>query len=122
VSPPTIQLEHPQERYETKKVIFRTYQVIWFILGIIETLLVFRIFLRALGADQTSGFVRFIFVLSDPLALPFSGMFRSVSEGQSVFEMSTFIGMFVYLLIAYGLVEIFQLLKPTTPDEVDENV
>ena len=78
--------------------------------------------MKALGADPASGFVSFVYVLSDPLVLPFAGMFRSISEGESVFEMSTFIGMFVYVLIAYGLVELFQFLKPTTPEEVEENV
>jgi|SRR3989339_122385 len=122
VTEPKIKTEHPQERYEAKKMIFRTYQVIWYVLGIVETILVFRIFLKALGADPASGFVSFVYVLSDPLVLPFAGMFRSISEGESVFEMSTFIGMFVYVLIAYGLVELFQFLKPTTPEEVEENV
>jgi len=122
ISPPAIKLEHPQDRYETKKVIFRTYQIIWYILGVFETLLVLRVFLKALGANPASGFVNFIYMLSAPLAIPFSGMFRHITEGSSVFEVSTFVGMFVYLLIAYGLVELFQFLKPTTPDEVEENV
>ena len=122
VVPPTIKIEHPQERYETKKTIFRAYQIIWYILGIIETLLLFRIVLKVFGANPSSGFADFIYRLSDPLAMPFAGLFRNASEGESVFELGTFIGCIVYLIVAYGLVEIFQLIKPTTPSEVEENV
>lgn len=122
VSPPPIKTEPPQERYETKKVIFRTYQVIMYITGVIETLLAFRIILKALGANPDSGFVQFMYALSDPFALPFAGMFRTITEGNSVFELSSFIACLVYLVIAYAIIQLFQLIKPTSPQEVEENV
>lgn len=122
VVPPSIKTEPPQERYETKKAIFRTYQIIWYILGIVETLLFFRIILKAFGADPLSGFTYFVYAVSGPFAAPFSGMFSNISQGQNVFELGTFIGCIVYLVVAYGLVELFQLIKPTTPREVEENV
>ncbi len=122
VVPPAIKTEHPQERYETKRTIFRAYQIIWYILGLIETLLFFRIILKVFGANPSSGFADFIYRLSEPLAMPFVGLFRIASEGQSVFELGTFIGCIVYLVVAYGLVELFQLIKPTSPGEVEENV
>lgn len=122
IMPPPIKLEPPQERYESKKAIFRTYQIIWYILGAIETLLFFRIVLKAFGADPLSGFVYFVYFVSAPFAAPFVGMFRSVSEGQNVFELGTFIGGFVYLIVAVGLMQLFQFIKPTTPEEVEENV
>ena len=119
---PQIKEEHPQIKYETKKVIFRFYQIVWYFLGVIETLLVFRILLKAMGANPVSGFVNFIYVTSYPFARPFLGMFRTVIEGETVFELSTFIGGFVYLVIAYALVSLIQFIKPTTPTEVEENV
>jgi hypothetical protein len=122
VTPP-IKVEHPQQVFEKKKVIFRTYQVIWYVLGVIEVLLAFRIVLRALGANPSSGFTNLIYSLSDPFALPFSGIFgvTYAAEG-AVIEWSTFVAGIVYLLVAYGLIQLFQLLKPTTPQEVEENV
>lgn len=122
VIPPPVETEHPQKRYESKKAIFRTYQIIWYIVGVIETLLFFRIILKAFGADPLSGFVYFIYLVSEPFAAPFSGMFRNISEGVNVFELGTFIGSFVYLVVAWGIVELLQLVKPTTPREVEENV
>ncbi|SRR5258706_4195570 len=119
---PEIVDEPPQEKYDQKKVIFRFYQIVWYVVGMIEVLLAFRIILKAFGANPASPFVDVVYVLSDLFAFPFSGMFRTVTEGDSVFELSTFIGGFVYLVLAYGLVQLVQFIKPTTPEEVEENV
>lgn len=121
VTPP-VQTEAPQRVYQKKKAIFRTYQVIWYILGVIEVLLVFRMVLKVLGANPTSGFVNLIYAISDPLALPFAGIFGiTVSQG-SVFEWSTIVAGFVYFLVAFGLVELMQFIKPTDPEEVHQAV
>lgn len=114
--------EHPQTTYETKKAIFRMYQVIWYLLGIVEILLAFRIVLKMLAANAASPFVNFIYTVSNPLALPFRGIFQTAVVEGSVFEWSTIIAGFVYALIAYGLVKLFQLVKPTTPQEVQQKV
>lgn len=122
VTPPPVKTEHPQKVYDTKKTIFRTYQAIWYVLGVIEVLLLFRVILKALGANPFSGFASLVYMISDPFALPFYGIFRiSVVEGQ-VFEWSTIVAGVVYLIIAYGLIEFMQFLKPTTPQEVDSSV
>ncbi len=123
VSTPPVKTEHPQKVYDTKKTIFRTYQIIWYVLGVIETLLTFRILLKLLDANMGSPFVSLIYIVTDPLALPFSGIFgvTYVTNG-AYFEWSTLVGMIVYLLIAFALVQLMQLMKPTNPQEVDEKV
>jgi hypothetical protein len=112
--------------YQKKKTIFRVYQVIWYVLGLVEVLLAFRIFLKMLGANPNSCFANFIYAVTDPLALPFAGIFRTtVSRSEttvSVVEWSTFIAMIVYLLLAYAFVKFFQLIKPTNPEEVEGTV
>jgi uncharacterized protein YggT (Ycf19 family) len=119
---PTTPGEHPQKTYATKKAIFRAYQVIWYILGVIESLLLARIVLKALGANPNSGFTNLIYTISNPLAVPFRGIFQSgVVEG-SVFEWSTLIAGVVYTTVAFGLVQLFQLIKPTNPQEVEQKV
>ncbi len=120
---PEVQVEHPQKVFEKKKAIFRTYQVIWYIFGIIEVLLGFRMTLKALGAAPASGFTSLVYALSDPLAVPFQGILRTTFAPQgSVFEWSTLIAAIVYLLIAWGLVELLQFAKPVTPQEVEQEV
>ncbi len=114
--------EHPKKAYQTKKVIFRTYQIIWYIVGVIETLLIFRIILKALGANPNSGFTNLIYTLSNPLALPFRGIFPTPVVSGAVFEWSTIVAGIVYLIVAYGLVQLFQMVKPTNPHEVEDRV
>ncbi|MBI4039119.1 YggT family protein [Candidatus Daviesbacteria bacterium] len=122
VTPSPIQTEHPQKVFQKKKVIFRSYQIIWYILSIIEVLLIFRFLLKMIGANPFSGFTNLIYSLSNPLALPFIGVVSPMASGTSIFEWSTVIAGIVYLLLAYGIVQLFQFIKPITPDEVDKEV
>lgn len=122
VTPPPVQTEHPQRVYEKKKAIFRTYQVIWYILSVIEILLVFRVVLKILAADINSSFVSLLYLVTNPLAIPFRGIFSISIDQGAVLEWSTFIAMIVYALIAYALVQLMQLIKPTNPQEVEQKV
>jgi len=122
VTPPAVGKESPQKVYQTKKAIFRTYQVIWYILGVIEVLLGFRIFLKMLGANPFSGFTDLIYTITNPFALPFYGIFGVTVTEQAVFEWSTIVAGIVYALLAYGLIQLFQLIKPTNPVEVEQSV
>lgn len=119
---PPVVTESPQHVYEAKKVIFRTYQIVWYILGVIEILLAFRFVLKLLGANPFSGFTNFIYALSDPFALPFAGILRITASSNMVLEWSTLIAMIVYGIVAYGIVSLLQLIKPTTPTEVEQTV
>ncbi len=119
---PPIKTEHPQVAYNKKHAIFRAYQVIWYILGVIEVLLGFRMALKALGANPASGFTALIYALSDPLALPFQGILRTSVANGSVFEWSTVIAAIVYALIAYGIIYLMQMIKPVDPVEVETTV
>lgn len=113
---------NPQHQFQRKRTIYRVYQVIWYILGVIEVLLVFRIVLKLLGANPLSGFANFIYSLSAPFAVPFVGVLPASAVGTSVIEWSTFLAMIVYLVLAYGLVKLFQFFKPADPADVERAV
>lgn len=119
---PRVETEPPQRVFEKKRVIFRAYQVIWYILVVIEVLLIFRMTLKALGANPLSDFTSLIYTLSDPLALPFAGILEASVSNTSVFEWSTIIAAIVYFLVAIGLVHLMQLIKPVNPNEVEQTV
>lgn len=121
-SAPAVDSGSPQKAYGTKKVIFRLYQVIWYVLGIIEVFLLARILLKLLGANLSSGFTSFVYSASAPLALPFRGVLGVTTSQESVIEWSTIIAMLVYAVVAVGLVKLFQIMKPTTEQEVDQSV
>ncbi len=117
-----ITTDSPQKEYQTKKAIFRSYQIIWYILGVIEVVLAFRVILKLLGANAFSGFASFIYAISSPFALPFSGILGTTVSSSSVFEWSTLIAMAVYFIVSYGIVALFQLIKPTNQEEVEGTV
>jgi hypothetical protein len=121
-TPPRVNTGHPQQIFNEKKTIFRTYQVIWYLLTVVEIVLGFRVAFKAFGANQMSGFTSLIYTLSDPLALPFSGILKNSIYGASLLEWSTIIAAIVYALIAYGLVHIMQIVKPVTQKEVEQKV
>lgn len=87
--------------------------VVWFILGLIEVLLAIRFLLKLLGANSASGFVNFIYSVTNILTAPFDNIFnvsRSVAgQTQSVFEPSIIVAALVYAAIAYGIVKLLNI-------------
>ncbi len=120
-SPESVIVNTPRDT-SGKVMIFRAYQVIWYILGIIESLLIIRFILRLTGARTASGFVRMIYDLTLPLIAPFRGIYPTVNVEGAYFEAITIVAMIIYLLIAWALVYLFQLVKPVNQGEVEETV
>ena len=119
---PGVQLEHPQKVFNKKKTIFRFHQVIWYILIVIEVLIVLRTVLKIVGANSSSGFVNLIYTLTDVLVLPFQGIVPTSISGNSIVEWSSIFAAVIYVLIAWGLVYLLQFIKPVTPKEVESQV
>ena len=105
--------------YEKKKTIFRFNQIIWYILGLIEVLLVFRTVLKILGANPFVGFTSLIYAITAPLIAPFSGILGVSATGNSTIEWSTIIAGIVYFCVASGLVYLLDLIYPITPNDVE---
>jgi membrane-associated PAP2 superfamily phosphatase len=105
------------------KPIYRGTQVVWYILGIVETLLAFRFILKFLGANPAAGFTNFIYGVTYIFSSPFLTVFRSsqIVTG-SVFEWTTLLAMFVYWLIALGVFKIFLMSKTVSTPEAAEKL
>ena len=105
------------------KPIYRGTQVVWYILGIIEILLAFRFVLKLLGANPGAGFTNFIYDITYVFATPFLSVFRNtrVTEG-SIFEWTTILAIFVYLLVAWGIVRLFFMSKAISTPEAAEKL
>jgi hypothetical protein len=111
--------EAPQKVYEKKKIILRVNQIIWFILGLIEVLLLFRVVLKALGANPLVGFTSLIYSITTPLVAPFSGILGLSITGNSIIEWSTIIAAIVYFIVAWGFIYLLDLIYPITPNDVE---
>jgi uncharacterized protein YggT (Ycf19 family) len=111
--------EAPQKVFRKKKTIIRFKQVIWYILGLIEVLLVFRVILKVLGASQASAFTNFIYSITAALVLPFNGILKAFALGDSSLEWSTIIAGLVYHSLAWGFIYLLELIYPISPDDVE---
>lgn len=107
----------------TTKPLFRGTQVVWYILGIIEILLAFRFIFKLLGANPAAGFSSFIYGVTYIFATPFLSVFRSsrIVEG-SLFEWTTLLAMFVYWVIAAGIIKLFSMGRTVSTPEAAEKM
>lgn len=111
--------EAPQKVYEKKKNIFRVNQIVWYILGFIEILLLFRFALKILGANPNAGFTNLIYTITTPLIIPFRGILGTYTIGNSVIEWSILVAAIVYLCIAWGLAYLLNIVYPITPKDIE---
>ena len=101
----------------TTKPLYRGTQIVWYILGILEALLAFRLILKLLAANPTAGFSKFIYSVSYPFAAPFLNVFNATKIEGNIFEWTTLLAMLVYALIAWGLVKMFSMSKTVSTPE-----
>lgn len=96
--------------------------IVYYILGILEAFLAFRLIFKLLGANPVNTFVSLIYTISGILLVPFSGIFRSaVNQGietKSVLEPAIIIAMIVYALVAYAVVRLIKIYKTPKNREV----
>lgn len=89
--------------------------LVYFIFGILEVLLAFRLAFKLAGASTASAFVRFIYGITGIFILPFEGIFRRGiargAETTSILEPSTIVALVVYVLLAWGIVKLIGVLS-----------
>jgi len=110
------------EAYKSRDNNYKLRKIVYYILGILEALLAFRLIFKLLGANPGSTFVSLIYTISGAFLAPFSGIFRSAVtngvETSAVLEPSTVIAMIVYALIAYGVVKLIKISETSKNKEI----
>ena len=99
------------------KPLYRGTQVVWYLLGLIEVLLAFRFVLKLLGANATAGFTSFIYGATYIFAAPFNKVFGISQVAGSIFEWTTLLAMFVYWVLAMGIIKLFLMGKTVSTPE-----
>lgn len=99
------------------KPLYRGTQIVWYILGLIETLLVFRFILKFLAANPSAGFTKFIYGFTNVFVAPFNNVFRITRVEGSVFEWTTLLAMLVYWLLALAVIRLFLMGKTVSTPE-----
>ena len=88
---------------------------IYFVFGVIDTLLLFRLVFKFMGAGAGGAFVGVIYNISDLFVMPFEGIFRrGFNEGietTSVFEPAVLVAIIVYAVLAWGIVRLVKIFS-----------
>ncbi|NCU42191.1 MAG: YggT family protein [Candidatus Moranbacteria bacterium] len=106
----------------TTKFLYYSTQILWFLLGILEALLVFRFILKLLAANPSAGFTHFIYVTSNPFIEPFVNVFTMTTVEGSIFEWTTLLAMLVYGLVGYGISKLLLMSRPVSTPEAAEKL
>lgn len=94
----------------TESTAFTAERVVYYIVGVVSSLLAFRFMLSLLGANRGNGFADFIYSVSYPLVAPFFGLFGyTMRYGISRFEIETLVAIAVYFVVGYGIAKLFSL-------------
>ena len=88
----------------------RARNIIYYILGFLETILGLRFLFMLLGANPRSGFTAFLYAITGIFVAPFTGIFNPVSTtglaARSVFDPATIVAMAIYALAGWGIVKL----------------
>jgi hypothetical protein len=88
-------------------------KIVFYIFGVLETLLIIRFILKLLGANPSSVFVSFIYKFTQVFLAPFASIFNStVANGivtKSVFEPANLIAIAIYALAAWGIIKLIKI-------------
>jgi hypothetical protein len=80
----------------------RIVNIVYFLFGALELLLLVRVILHGIGANVGNGFAAFIYNLSAPFVALFASLVQNPAlSGTSVLEITTIIAMLVWAILAW---------------------
>lgn len=89
------------------------YDIIYYVLWIVEALLLLRFLFKILGVNPYNAMVMDLYALSMLFLTPFNGIFGTYATGQAVFEPSVLVAMTFYAIAAYVVVAFLRLITPS---------
>ena len=96
---------------------FKATQLVWLLFGALVALIALRIGLKLIDANPESPIAVLLYAVTDLFLFPFAGLVGSPAAGGMVLELSSFIAMVVYALIAWALAKTIWLIfyRPRGP-------
>ena len=106
--------QEQREKAKRQTGIFQARYMVYYILGVIEILLLFRLGLKIAGANPASGFVSFIYSITNIMLSPFAGIFHTTTtqgiETIALFEPSALVAVIVFAIIGWGIASLINVL------------
>ena len=85
-------------------------QLVWFVVGFINVILMLRIIFLLFNA-QTSGFTGFLYNVTSPFVMPFLGIFPAPGQGNTYFDTAALVAIIIYSLVAWGGVTLIKIIS-----------
>ncbi len=100
---------------ERRLFTFKLTQLIWLFFGVVEGAISLRILLKLMAANPANTFASFVYAFSDVFLWPFRGLTATPSAGNIVLELSAFVALLVYALLAWGIVRLVWIVLYRPP-------
>jgi uncharacterized protein YggT (Ycf19 family) len=94
---------------ERRAMLDRISSIVWFATGLLAIALGLRVAFRLLAANETAGFVQFIYGFTEPFVRPFQGIFAEPAADGAVLDSAALFALVIYALIAWIIVRILWL-------------
>jgi hypothetical protein len=94
---------HHDAGKKARNTTFKVTQVIWLLLGFLETVLALRFLFKLIGVNPSNTFASILYGFTDFFVGPFASLTGAPAAEGMVFEFSTLIAMIVYALIFYAI-------------------
>lgn len=91
-------------------------QVVWYIIGIINVLLVLRVVFLLLGA-RDAGFASFLYSLTAPFVSLFTGIFPAPTVDGAYFDTAAILAIVVFSLLGWGISKLIDVMHRPAPGQ-----
>jgi len=91
-------------------------QIVWYIVGIIDVLLVMRLVFLLLGARNT-GFASFLYSVTSPFANLFNGIFAAPKFNGAYFDTASLLAIAVISLLGWGIAALIDVMQRPAPSK-----
>jgi uncharacterized protein YggT (Ycf19 family) len=96
-------------------LVSRVSHLIWFIVAIVNALLIFRFSLKMIGANPVNQFVNFLYSVTNPMVYPFQNIVANPSVNETAnIEVSVLFAILVYSFAAWALISAIRILFSDT--------
>jgi F0F1-type ATP synthase membrane subunit c/vacuolar-type H+-ATPase subunit K len=113
--------DHPEPedvRFRQEIIFSRIANAVWLITFIILAIIMLRVVLLLINANEQNAFVNWVYNTSEFFVRPFLGITNDPSFNGAVFEINSLIAMLIYVLIIYGILQLVRVvLDMTAPTE-----
>jgi hypothetical protein len=105
-----VRTTHEDPSKKGRNTTFKLTQVIWLLLGFLESVLALRFLFKLIGVNPANSFATLLYGFTNLFVAPFANLTGTPSAEGMVFEFTTLIAMIVYGLIFYALERIVYVI------------